>query len=143
MQVLTSSKIISWGSKLDGLLDFTPEQLRGMSFSQLADLREKYKNSPAIQSQLAPFEHRQFAQGLTQEDPLNALALSVATPAYFVAKSPILYDISKRMGLIGENATPSDAAQVNEAFKGIGQGLLNADWRNTGSTLIGRMRSLF
>jgi hypothetical protein len=118
-----------------GKLNLMQKDLEAMRFAQLADLREKYKDDPEIQAQLAPYEHQQFARGLSEEDPLNALGLAIATPGYALAKSPALIRLSQMLGLVGPGATPASLDQIRQAYKGIGQGLTNTNWRNTGKSL--------
>jgi hypothetical protein len=103
-------------------------------FKVLNDLRAQ---APATaQASLAPDEHLQYAEGLTREDPLNALGLGlIAAPGYYLAKQAPFIELSKRLGLIGQNATPGTLGQLGAAYRGIGRGLIGADWSNTGGTL--------
>jgi hypothetical protein len=114
---------------------FNQDELARKRFSELADMREQYKDDPQAQVELAPYEHGKFSEGLTQEDPLNALGLAVATPVYAGAKMPGIIHLSKLLGIVGQDATPADLEQVKQAYMGIGRGLKNADWTNTGGTL--------
>ena len=58
--------------------------LGNMSHAELMALRDK--SPPDRQSALAPYEHRAFARESTAENPLMALSLATAIPAYQLAK---------------------------------------------------------
>jgi len=98
--------------------------LNSLSTEELIRLRDKYGGDRLIDPLLAPAEHMDFARTSVQDNPLMALPIAAAAPLYYMAKQPMIMDIGKRMGLIGENATPSSIDQLFAAYRGIGQGLL-------------------
>lgn len=79
--------------------------------------RRKLVNDPASQSLLAGFEHRAYARQAVQDNPLMALSLLVATPAYQVAKV---------LGTQNSRSAPS-LHQMGQGLLGIGEGL-QARW---------------
>lgn len=111
------------GNKLAKLakLALRPEDLDNMDFYRLMAAREQA--DAAGNAQLAPYEHQAYARELTQDNPLNALGLAVAAPAYYAAKQPALIGLAQRLGLVGGNATPADLEQLKRAYRGIYQGL--------------------
>ena len=86
--------------------------LGNLSHEELLRLRAATKD-PARQAELAPMEHQAFAREQVQSNPLSALGLLGAIPAY---------QLAKLLGL-QEARTPPSMAQLLAGFKGIGQGL--------------------
>lgn len=70
------------------------------------------------QDRLAGYEHRAYARETVADNPLMALSLLIATPAYQVAKLT---------GLTSGRSAPS-AWQMGQGLLGIGEGLRN--WSN-------------
>ena len=87
-----------------------------MDFDQLAKLRDDNAGNMPMQIALAPNEHRAFARQATYDNPINALALAVAAPGYYLAKASGLYPTDA-------STTPADVNQMYGAYHGIGQGL--------------------
>ena len=84
--------------------------LLGLSHSDLLDLRLKEKDKEK-QKELAPYEHAAFVREQLQSNPLNALGLLGAIPAY---------QAYKMTGLAGDQATPPSMAQLLGALRQIG-----------------------
>jgi len=100
-----------------------PGLLEGLDHATLYNMREKARGTPKYQ-ELAPFEHQAFAREWVGENPLvGAASLSIASPLYYLAKQPGLLGLAQRMGIVGEDATPSSLAQLGASYRGIGQGL--------------------
>lgn len=100
-----------------------PGLLDDLSHAELFNLREKARGTPDFQK-LAPAEHGAFAREWTQEQPwLAAPSLAVAAPLYYLAKQQPIVDIAKRLGLVGQDATPASLDQLAASYRGIGQGL--------------------
>ena len=76
--------------------------------------RRKLAADPQLQGLLAGMEHRAYARETVQDNPLMALSLLVATPAYQLAKAA---------GLTNSRSAPS-IEQMRQGFIGIGEGLL-------------------
>ena len=108
------------GNKL-AKLALRPEDMDNMDFYRLMQAREQADAQG--NEQLAPYEHQAYARELTQENPINALGLAVAAPAYYVAKQPALMGLSQKLGIVGEGATPASMEQLKRAYRGIYQGL--------------------
>lgn len=121
-------------------------ELKKMSFVELSELREKFKGKPEF-DMLAPYEHEQYARGVTAENPLAALGLSVATPLYAVTKlaDRIMEIDPKGIETLGKGmpflkmfqmfardttnlgeASPPSVAQVAAGYKGAAKGLGDA-----------------
>jgi len=67
------------------------------------------------QAQLANLEHNAFARPWTGENPLAAVSLAGAIPAYQLAKV---------LGMVkGRSGSEDPMGQMAAAYKGIGQGL--------------------
>ena len=75
--------------------------------------RRKLATDPATQALLAGREHRAYARETVQDNPLMALSLLVATPAYQLAKLG---------GLTNSRSAPS-MSQMGQGLLGIGEGL--------------------
>lgn len=103
---------------MNGLFD-----LENMSSEDLIRLRSRFSGDKVMDPLLAPAEHMDFARTTVQDNPLMALPLAAATPLYYMAKQPMMMDIGKRMGLVGQQATPASIDQLFAAYRGIGQGL--------------------
>ena len=97
--------------------------------------------SPEMQKVLAPLEHRAFTKGLVSENPLMAIPMAVATPAYtagkVIAKGPtapgpagIPYNMireltrSKKLGL-QNTRSPASVEEMKQGYIGILEGLLS------------------
>lgn len=73
------------------------------------------RNEPeANQRVLGPREHGAFAESVVSENPLMAVPLLFATPAYSVAKE---------LGLL-KTRSPASLDEVAEGYRGIGRGLM-------------------
>ena len=77
--------------------------------------RRKLATDPQMQALLAGREHRAYARETVQHDPLMALSLLVATPAY---------QLAKRGGMTNSRSAPS-LSQMGQGLLGIGEGLYN------------------
>ena len=75
--------------------------------------RRKLAQTQAEQDILAGREHRAYARETVQGNPLMAVSLLLATPAYQVAKLG---------GLTGSRSKPS-LSQMGQGLLGIGEGL--------------------
>ena len=75
--------------------------------------RRKLASDPATQALLAGREHRAYARETVADNPLMALSLLVATPAYQLAKLG---------GLTNSRSAPS-LSQMGQGLLGIGEGL--------------------
>ena len=75
--------------------------------------RRKLATDPATQALLAGREHRAYARETVADNPLMALSLLVATPAYQLAKLG---------GLTNSRSAPS-LSQMGQGLLGIGEGL--------------------
>lgn len=99
------------------LLSMTQEDreraLAEMSHEQLYNLRNLYTNNKAIQNLIAPFEHRAFAREAVKEQPLMAIPIGLATPAYSMYKQAFN---------TGARSSPS-LAEISQAYRGIKEGL--------------------
>lgn len=88
------------------------DQLARMSHHDLLQLR----NTPNTDQQyLAPFEHRAFARETVQDNPLSALGLGVAIPAWEIAKL-----LSSNN--LGSRSKPSLGSALN-GYYGVAEGL--------------------
>lgn len=97
--------------------------LEGLDHATLYQMREKAKGTPEFEN-LAPYEHQAFAREWVKERPiLGTASLAVASPLYYLAKQPGLLGLAQKMGLVGEDATPSSLKQLGASYRGIGQGL--------------------
>ena len=99
-----------------GLLTAIPrrEDMATAPHAQLYMARAK-ATDPEIQGLLAGYEHRAFAREAVEDNPLMALSLLVATPAY---------QLAKMSGLTGSRSKPS-MSQMGQGLLGIGEGLYN------------------
>ncbi len=75
--------------------------------------RRKLATDPGLQALLAGREHRAYARETVQDNPLMALSLLVATPAYQLAKLG---------GMTNSRSAPS-FSQMGQGLLGIGEGL--------------------
>lgn len=92
-----------------------PKQLIADKLAQLkhAELLSMREGAPLDQQlQIAPFEHRAFAREAVQENPLMALSLPFAIPAYQAQKA-----------LMGGSRTPPSWEQVKQGYTGVGEGV--------------------
>ena len=80
--------------------------------------RRRLVNDPAAQDLLAGLEHRAYARETVQANPLMALSLLVATPAY---------QADKAIGATNSRSAPS-LQQMGQGLLGIGEGL-QARWQ--------------
>lgn len=103
------------------------EQLAQMTHAELFLAREK---PGADQRRLAPAEHRAFAREAVEENPIMALSLGIAIPAYTAAK--MLANVSKDVPLfstlfsaanLDKSRSGASLKEVTEGFKGISEGL--------------------
>jgi hypothetical protein len=77
--------------------------------------RRKLATDPQMQALLAGREHRAYARETVQHDPLMALSLLVATPAYQLAK----------LGGMTKSRSAPSLSQMGQGLLGIGEGLYN------------------
>lgn len=94
------------------LKDLGADQIKELSHSLLYQARERVPKGPQ-QDQIAGYEHRAFARELTEENPLYALSLAAAIPAYQGYKA-----------LRGGSRSSGSMNQVLQGYTGIGEGLL-------------------
>ena len=92
------------------------DELAGMTHSGLIALRNKLATQQ-LQNKVAPFEHRAFARESVTENPLMALSLALATPAYQISKA-----LPKSVTGNKSRSEPS-LEQLKQGFIGIGEGL--------------------
>jgi len=79
-----------------------------------AGLRQLRDQPGADQQALAPLEHQAFAREYASENPIKALGLIPAIPAYQAAKG---------VGLLGSRTgTSQPGRQIAAGYKGLGQG---------------------
>lgn len=92
-----------------------PGLLDNLSSADQVELlrRRKLATDPQTQGLLAGAEHRAYARETVQSDPLMALSLLVATPAYQLAKAA---------GMTNSRSKPS-LSQMGQGLLGIGEGL--------------------
>ena len=76
--------------------------------------RRKLAQTQAEQDALAGAEHRAYSRETVADNPMMALSLLVATPAYQLAK----------LGGIGSRSRPS-MSQMGQGLLGIGEGLIS------------------
>jgi len=91
--------------------------LSKMSDSQLEDIRHQFPNDPAMQSVLAPYEHRAYARERVANNPAMAAFFTLAIPAYSAAKAS---------GLIKSDspyASPASLAEMAHGYRGMWEGL--------------------
>ena len=97
--------------------------LESLDHATLYNMREKSRGTQKYQD-LAPYEHQAFAREWVGENPLiGSASLAIASPLYYLAKQPGLLGLAQKMGLVGEDATPSSLKQLGASYRGIGQGL--------------------
>ena len=93
-----------------GLLDLSPENLARLDHATLYMAREGA--SLEDQNIIAPYEHRAFAREATQENPLMALPISIATLLYQPYKA-----------LQGGSRSEPSWGQVKHGLIGVKEGL--------------------
>ncbi len=86
-----------------------PAQMAGMPHAALYSARGQA--TPEQQNVISPYEHRAFAREAVAENPMMALPIAAAIPAYQLYKS-----------IFGARSSPS-LAQVGQGYLGIGEGL--------------------
>lgn len=99
-------------SKLD-LDHLDPKQLEGLSHADIYALRDRAGEKHPSQDMLAALEHQAYAREATKDNPLMALSLAFATPAY---------GLSKALGITpgwGKDVL----GEIMGGYKGIAQGL--------------------
>lgn len=87
------------------------EMMAKMRHRDLVEMR--FSAPPALQPEIAPWEHRAFAREDVQDNPLSAVTLLGMIPAYQGAKM---------MGLMGSR-TPASWEQFKQGNLGILDGL--------------------
>lgn len=104
-----------------GLLNTEPTpgllgDMEQMPWEELQKLRVKYQNNPAMQAQLAPYEHRAYAREQVAQNGFLA-------PAYAVM--PAGYQIAKALHLTpsDEMSTPPSMDQMTQGMAGAWDGL--------------------
>ena len=86
---------------------------RTLGHADLLRLRNSLAPNDPRHAQLAPLEHAAFAREATAENPLSAIPLALAIPAYTGAKAVGLTDAR----------SPATLEEVLLAYQGIGRGL--------------------
>lgn len=88
-----------------------------LASSAHATLYARRQNAtPEEQNKIAPYEHRAFAREAVADNPLMAVPLAVAIPAY---------QASKALGL-EKSRSEASTEQVTQAYTGVGEGLSKA-----------------
>jgi hypothetical protein len=90
----------------------TPQKLKGLSHSELYNLREKYKGNQEAQDLISAYEHAAFAKEAVQENPAMALPIAVAIPAYNAYKQ-----------FTGKGRSNPSWNQVAMSYEGLVEGL--------------------
>ena len=99
-------------------ISISEPMLEGMSHSALNLLREYNLDNKEAQTMLAPYEHQAFAREATEENPLYAVPIALATPLYAAAKSV--------GAMVDSTTTKPSLKQVGMGLKGVGQGIYAA-----------------
>lgn len=111
---------------LDGKpVRMTADELAGLDHASLYQLRERNQDNPALQTVLAPLEHRAFAREATKENPLMAVPIALATPIYAAGKGLGLINGSRSGG-------GNPLGQIGAGFTGVAEGLAGAARRAAG-----------
>lgn len=76
---------------------------------QLTRLRDQYSPNDYMQGVLGPMEHKAFVRELRQNDPLAALSMLFAIPAYSAAKG---------LGILNARS-PASWDEVFAAYEGL------------------------
>jgi hypothetical protein len=92
----------------------TPRSLKGLSHSDLYNLREKYKGNQEAQDIISAYEHQAFAREAVQENPALALPIAAAIPAYNIYKQ-----------VTGKGRSNPSWNQVAQSYQGLVEGLRN------------------
>jgi hypothetical protein len=95
--------------------------------AKVHQIREQYKDNDMMYRALAPYEHMAFTKQTTQENPLMGGLLSLASPAYYLAKQPYIRPLAERIKIGGKplvepDATPPSLDQLKGEWRGIGAG---------------------
>lgn len=98
---------------MPGLLDYTDDQLAGMSHADLYRLRNLFADKLA-QNRIAPFEHRAFAREAVTENPLLSIPIALATP---------IYQGYKALPLGARSRSDPGWDQIGQGLLGIGEGI--------------------
>ena len=77
-------------------------------------MRDRYGRSDYMQGVIAPLEHRDFVRELVRDNPLMALPMAVATPAYTAAK---------KLGLMPQARSAPSWDEIFAAYEGMFSGL--------------------
>lgn len=91
------------------LMDLGKDQLKELPHALLYQARERVPSEQ--QGFISPYEHRAFAREVVQENPLMAISLLAAIPAYQGYKA-----------VVGARSKPS-LDQVLQGYAGIGDGI--------------------
>lgn len=97
---------------IQALSQSSDDDLAQMSHADL--YRARGYASPELQNRIAPFEHRAFAREVTRDNPLMALPVSLAIPAYSAYKA---------LGLSNARSAPS-MQEMKQGLLGIADGLM-------------------
>ena len=84
-----------------------------MSNEELQFLRNQFDDKHPLQSLIAPFEHQSFARESVQNNPLTAIPLAAAIPAYSL----------KKMVMKSPEETSTSLKQVSMGYQGLLEGL--------------------
>lgn len=95
------------------LAEIPPEVLRKLDHALLYQARE-YVQGAESQNKLAAPEHQAFAREATQENPLMALPIALASIAYQPAKA-----------LMGQSRSDPSLEQMGAGLTGVAEGLAN------------------
>jgi hypothetical protein len=96
--------------------------LNQLDHETLYRMRGQIPASDPKQRDLALLEHQAFAREWVKENPLNALSLLFAVPAYTGAKA---------IGAV-KARTPASWDEIGAGYRGIGEGLFGTKGGNNG-----------
>ena len=93
-------------------MDYSDEALNDMSWRDLWKLRNQVTNNQPEQNRVANYEHQAYAREATKENPMMAVPIAAAIPAYQVYK-----------GVMGGSRSEGGLQQIGHGYIGIMQGL--------------------
>lgn len=88
------------------------DQLSGMDWETLINMRRQNPKNERLQDIIAPYEHRAYAREDVAENPLRALSYGYLIPGYQAAKV---------VGVV--RGTKPSFDQMMQGFYGVGEGL--------------------
>lgn len=100
----------------DGMLPYLvpPPPAPGNLF-HYQQLRAALPPDSPLHAVLGPLEHGQFAEDAVRDNPLMAVPMSLAIPAYTAGKAA---------GLVRGTRSPASWDEIFEAYKGLWRGML-------------------